>query len=122
MNMIRIQANLIAAALMAAISISSSAGTLSQLPLSLKSGVPPNIMFALSVEFPTAITPAYQDASSYSRNNTYLGYFDDQKCYSYSAALSSGSVSGWFYPVAYSTTVSDSPHACTVGWSGNFLN
>lgn len=120
--MIRIQANLIAAALLAAISISSSAGTLSQLPLSLKSGVPPNIMFALSVEFPTAITPAYQDASSYSRNNTYLGYFDDQKCYSYNAALTSGSVLGWFYPTAYSTTLSGSPHACVSGWSGNFLN
>ena len=122
MNMIRIQANLIAAALMIAISLSSSAGTLSQLPLSLKSGVPPNVMFALSVEFPTAITPAYQDASSYSRNNTYLGYFDDQKCYAYNSALSSGSVSGWFYPIAYSTTVSSSPHACVSGWSGNFLN
>ncbi|WP_283744616.1 PilC/PilY family type IV pilus protein [Sideroxydans sp. CL21] len=122
MNMIRIQSNLIAAALMAAISISSLAGTLSQLPLSLKSGVPPNIMFALSVEFPTAITPAYQDASSYSRNNTYLGYFDDQKCYAYNSALTSGSVSGWFYPIAYSTTVSSSPHACVSGWSGNFLN
>ena len=122
MNMIRIQANLIAAALMAAISITSLAGTLSQLPLSLKSGVPPNIMFALSVEFPTAITPAYQDASSYSRNNTYLGYFDDQKCYSYNAALTSGSVSGWFYPIAYSTNDSGSPHACVSGWSGNFLN
>lgn len=122
MSKIRIQANLVAAVFLAVFSLSSPAGTLSQLPLSLKSGVPPNIMFALSVEFPTAITPAYQDASSYSRNNTYLGYFDDQKCYSYNAALTSGSVSGWFYPIAYSTTVSSSPHACTVGWSGNFLN
>ena len=122
MSIIRIQANLVVAAFLALFSLSSPAGTLSQLPLSLKSGVPPNIMFALSVEFPTAITPAYQDASSYSRNNTYLGYFDDQKCYSYGPSLTNGSVTGWFYPIAYSTTVSGSPHACTSGWSGNFLN
>jgi type IV pilus assembly protein PilY1 len=114
--------NLIAAAVIAVYSISTLAGTLSQLPLSLKSGVPPNVMFALSVEFPTAITPAYQDASSYSRNNTYLGYFDDQKCYYYDSSLSSGSVSGWFYPAALSTTVASISHACVSGWSGNFLN
>jgi type IV pilus assembly protein PilY1 len=104
------------------------AGTLSNLPLSLKSGVPPNVMFALSVEFPTAITPAYQDAASYSRNNSYLGYFDNNKCYTYYPTLNSGSVTGWFYPTNYSTTVSSVPHACTDnwdntgGWSGNFLN
>jgi len=104
-------------------SIAASAGTLSNLPLSLKSGVPPNIMFALSVEFPTAITPAYQDAASYSRNNAYLGYFDNAKCYYYSSSLSSGSIAGWFYPVNLSGTTSNgSPHACTSGWSGNFLN
>jgi len=122
----RISVNLIAAAFLALCSILASAGTLSQLPLNLKSGVPPNVMFALSVEFPTAITPAYSDSASYSRNNTYLGYFDNTKCYFYSSALTSGSVTGWFYPAAYSTTVSGSPNACAGafggGWSGNWLN
>ncbi len=122
MKTIRIRANLVAAAMAAVFSLSSMAGNLSQLPLSLKSGVPPNIMFALSVEWPTGITPAYQDASSYSRDKTYLGYFDDQKCYSYNAGLTSGSVTGWFYPTAYSTNASGSPHACVGNWSGNFLN
>jgi len=122
MRIFRTLANLAAAIFLVTCSFSASAGTPSQLPLSLKSGVPPNIMFALSVEFPTAITPAYQDASSYSRNNTYLGYFDDQKCYGYDGTLTSGSVTGWFYPSAFSTTVSGSPHACSSGWSGNFLN
>jgi Tfp pilus tip-associated adhesin PilY1 len=122
----RISVNLIAAAFLALCSILASAGTLSQLPLNLKSGVPPNVMFALSVEFPTAITPAYSDSGSYSRNNTYLGYFDNTKCYFYSSALTSGSVTGWFYPAASSTTVSSSPNACAGsfggGWSGNWLN
>ena len=135
MKTFQILANLIAAAFLAVCSISASAGTLSQLPLSLKSGVPPNIMFALSVEFPTAITPAYGKNSSntadssYSRNNSYLGYFDNTKCYNYNSSASNiayaGSstvVTGWFVPTAYSTTVSSTPKACVSGWSGNFLN
>jgi type IV pilus assembly protein PilY1 len=89
----------------------SFAGTLSDTPLSLKGAVPPNVMFALSVEFPTANTAAYQDASGYSANNEYLGYFDPEKCYSYDTGNS------WFYPVSITTN-----HTCSGGWSGNFLN
>lgn len=103
------------AALLAAASITTSiawGGTLSDIPLSIKGSVPPNVMFALSVEFPTANTAAYQDTGSYSVNNQYLGYFDDGKCYRYD------STNGWFYPV-YTTTT----HLCTSGgWSGNLLN
>ncbi|MBK4738078.1 hypothetical protein [Noviherbaspirillum pedocola] len=88
----------------------ASAGTLADVPLSLKGGVPPNVMFALSTEFPTAITAAYQGASDYSATNEYLGYFDPNKCYSYNTS------SGYFYPVAAANN-----HACST-WSGNFLN
>lgn len=91
------------------------AGTLADLPLSTRMAVPPNVMFALSVEFPTANTAAYQDASSYSANNQYLGYFDKDKCYDYDT------VNGWFFPVAVATN-----RRCTGAafgnWSGNLLN
>ena len=90
--------------------LSAHAGTLSDIPLSLKGGVPPNVMFALSTEFPTAITAAYQGSNDYSATNEYLGYFDPDKCYSYSTA------NGYFSPVG---TTSD--HGCST-WSGNFLN
>lgn len=90
---------------------SAIAGTLADTPLSLKGAVPPNVMFALSVEFPTANTAAYQDSNGYSVNNQYLGYFDKDKCYAYDTG------NGWFYPLSVTTT-----RACSGGWSGNFLN
>ena len=123
MKIFRIQTSIIAATLLVAIYSLPASAELASTPLSLKSAVPPNIMFALSVEFPTAITPAYQDASSYSRNNTYLGYFDEAKCYSYDDTLTSGSVTGWFYPSGFATTDGGGiPHTCATSWSGNFLN
>jgi type IV pilus assembly protein PilY1 len=139
MKTFRILANFIVAAFLAICSISASAGTLSQLPLSLKSGVPPNIMFALSVEFPTAITPAYgknssnSTDSSYSRSNTYLGYFDPNKCYSYNATATAGNT-GYFVPgyiagstdgtsFSYPARSGEVQYACVNNyWSGNFLN
>ena len=57
------------------------AGTLSDVPLTLKGGVPPNVLFALSVEYPTANTAAYQDSNGYSPSTPSLGYFDPAKCY-----------------------------------------
>ena len=87
----------LACVLLALFSLAGHAGTLSDIPLSLKGGVPPNVMFALSTEFPTAITAAYQGASDYSATNEYLGYFDPDKCYSYSSA------NGYFSPVGNSS-------------------
>ncbi len=72
-------------------------------------------MFALSVEFPTANTAAYQDANSYAASNTYLGYFDPDKCYFYDTS------NNWFYPSHYG----DGDHGCQDGgggWIGNILN
>lgn len=129
MKIFRIQTSIIAATLLMAIYSFPSSAELASTPLSLKGAVPPNIMFALSVEYPTATTPAYQDTNSYSRNNNYLGYFDPDKCYAYGGGLTSGSVTGWFYPIGPSAkapdnspTSSDPSHACATGWSGNFLN
>ncbi len=89
----------------------SPAGTLAQAPLTLQSPVPPNVLFSLSVEFPTAITAAYQGANNYSESETYLGLFDPAKCYSYSSA------NAYFSPAAAASN-----HACSGYWSGNFLN
>jgi type IV pilus assembly protein PilY1 len=92
----------------------SFAGTLADSPLSLKGGVPPNVMFALSVEFPTANTAAYQGTNDYTPDIQYLGYFDPEKCYDYD------STNGYFVP----TGLWNGPTArqCFPNWSGNFLN
>lgn len=85
------------------------AGTLAEIPLNLRGNVPSNVLFDISVEWPTAITAAY-NGTAYVRNNQYEGLFDPNLCYDYPA--------DHFVPVAAATT-----HACTGGrWSGNFLN
>jgi type IV pilus assembly protein PilY1 len=89
----------------------ASAGTLADQPLNVHTGIPPNVLFALSVEFPTANTAAYQGSNDYSDSNEYLGYFDQDKCYVYETD------NGWFAPTGAATA-----HDCNNAWSGNFLN
>lgn len=81
--------------------------------------VPGNLALALSVEFPTASTPSYPSATAYSSANTYLGYFDPQKCYRYSAAQTDPARNSYFY-----AEQAASSRACTGAhqWSGNYLN
>jgi len=62
-----------------------TAFSLASAPLNIANSIAPNVLFALSVEFPTAITPAY--TSSYSSSTEYLGYFDPNKCYTYTQTL-----------------------------------
>lgn len=93
------------------IALPAAAGTLTQTPLTLVNRVPSNVLFSLSVEFPTANTAAYQDSNGYTASKTYRGLFDSEKCYDYSSA------DGRFNPVS-----SANSHACTGHWSGNFLN
>lgn len=99
---------------------SAVGGTLSESPLSLKGAVPPNVLFAVSVEFPTANTAAYQGSNDYSASNEYLGYFDPLKCYAYDSA------NNWFYPGTAASSATDPTIAHTCGttgyWSGNLLN
>ena len=76
--------------------------------------VPGNLALALSVEFPTALGIAHN--VSYAPASTYLGYFDPEKCYTYS--YNSGTpANSYFQPAGLATS-----HACSSKWSGNFLN
>ncbi len=47
-----------------------------------------NVALALSVEWPTAVVSSYKKGYEiYDISYTYLGYFDDEKCYSYKTSL-----------------------------------
>ncbi len=92
----------------------AGAATLSDTPLVLKGSVPPNVLFALSVEFPTALVAAYQGTNDYTVGSEYLGYFDPKKCYAYDAT------NAWFAPLGAATGTTQ--HVCSGQWSGNFLN
>ena len=103
-------------------------------PLFLTSSVLPNLLFTLSIETPMAgaAYPGHPDTavgytcpgryweSTYSKSvdtcyypdRTYLGYFDPNKCYTYSTTTTRFDPSG--------ATAAD--HSCTSKWSGNFLN
>jgi type IV pilus assembly protein PilY1 len=89
----------------------SYAGPLAEAPLSVVTFVPSNVIFPLSVEFPTAVTAAYFGSSDYSSSKEYLGIFNPEKCYAYDTANS------WFAPNAMATN-----RSCSNAWSGNFLN
>lgn len=84
--------------------------------------VPGNLLLALSVEWPTASTPAHLSTTAYSASSTYLGYFDPAKCYKYVHAAVAPAPNQYFSPVGSATN-----HACTSTaanplWSGNYLN
>lgn len=90
-------------------------------PLFSSVTVPGNLALTLSVEWPTATTPAY--TTSYASTSTFLGYFDPYKCYQYIYNSTTPS-SSYFTPYSYS---SSSTHTCSSSsslqlWSGNFLN
>lgn len=113
--------------------VSSATLTLSDDPLYLTLGVPPNVLINMSVETPMG-GAAYADqpgnptgcgVGSYAtpRPNVsgavgicyistveYLGYFDPKKCYEYSADR--------FIPSGNT----NANHECSNKWSGNFLN
>lgn len=97
-------------------------------------GVPANVMMALSVEWPTGVVQAYNDEAINGcpgRNNndsfcyfsarTYIGYFDPFKCYTYNTT-------GDYFEIAGYTTGASagSPKtgdkSCSGQWSGNYLN
>lgn len=77
-----------------------------------------NVALALSVEWPTGVLSSYKD--SYDIINTYIGYFDPEKCYSYETN-GAGTDDDYFEPQALSTG-----HSCQTvkngRWSGNYLN
>lgn len=97
-----------------------SALTLSQSPLFLQGSVPPQTMLTISKD-QQLYKKAYNDYSdldndgqietTYKHSINYYGYFDPEKCYTYST------VRMRFEPAAISTT-----KYCSGQWSGNFLN
>ncbi|MBF0185041.1 MAG: hypothetical protein HQM06_11725 [Magnetococcales bacterium] len=95
------------------------------LPPTLPAMVDPNVMLNLSIETPMQ-GAAYNDQPNnsdcngrindggtvgicYSHANSYIGYFDPDKCYTYS--------NNRFEPASLA-----SGHRCSGQWSGNFLN
>ncbi len=80
-------------------------------PISI-ADVPANVMLALSVEFPTAITRAHQE--DFDTTKKYLGYFDSNKCYDYIGTAKDG----YFKPAGFT----GANYTCLDQWSGNFMN
>ncbi|MCC8991378.1 MAG: hypothetical protein LM514_02030, partial [Streptococcus sp.] len=76
-------------------------------------GVPGNLVFVPSVEWPTIVSVA--NLNSYAIDREYAGYFDPKKCYGYHYSATESE--RYFYPS--STTMT---RTCTDSWSGNFLN
>jgi type IV pilus assembly protein PilY1 len=90
-------------------------------PLFSTNNVPGNLMLGLSVEWPTASTPAYLSTAAYSASATYLGYFVPTKCYQYTYVSATPETS------YFSAATAASSGACTSTtsahrWSGNYLN
>lgn len=103
------------ASLMSLAATTTAQVSLADQPVFSAVSVPGNLALALSVEFPTAISVAHP-RGTYAATNTYVGYFDPQKCYAY-RYTDGTSVDNYFYPVAKTTT-----RTCTGQWSGNYLN
>jgi type IV pilus assembly protein PilY1 len=85
-----------------------------------------NLALALSVEWPTATTPAYPTTTAYDATSTFLGYFDPKKCYSY-VVVNSGTTAAPDYSTSYFAPSSAAvQQACDSSdaplWSGNYLN
>ncbi|RQW27222.1 hypothetical protein EHS17_08035 [Rhodobacteraceae bacterium CH30] len=106
---------------------------ISQQPPGIGGVVHPNVMWALSVEFPTA-GDAYSTERTISQSgqlkNTRIGYFDPGKCYLYDGVASESDSTDWgrkdngyFYPAANAVKDSDGIMICGGGqWSGSLLN
>ncbi len=92
---------------------------LADVPIFATLDVPGNLVLALSVEFPTAVTQA--NPGAYSNARQYLGYFDPLKCYTYRVNVKVGTidVGSYFEPTK---TVASPSVSCGGQWSGNFMN
>ncbi|MDO5687138.1 MAG: PilC/PilY family type IV pilus protein [Neisseria sp.] len=83
------------------------------------SSIAANVVLNLSVEFPTA-GAAYSTELTFTENsmkNTYIGYFDPHKCYTYNGQ--------YFVPAAKASVEGEKIGLCAAGsdhFSGNLLN
>ncbi|MFO1277726.1 MAG: PilC/PilY family type IV pilus protein [Sphaerotilus natans] len=94
---------------------------LADAPLFSSASVPGNLLLALSVEYPTASTPAYLNTSAYSASTAYVGYFDPGKCYRY-VYNSTTPADSHFAPYSLTTTRTCVSTSLVPLWSGNWLN
>ncbi|WP_394779278.1 pilus assembly protein [Undibacterium sp.] len=92
---------------------------LSDVPLFSTNIVPGNVLLTLSVEFPTANGKSH--TSAYDGNNTYIGYFDPMKCYTFNRSDPS-IARRYFEPGPTSNVNANAKHECSGLWSGNFMN
>ncbi|MEJ1096036.1 MULTISPECIES: PilC/PilY family type IV pilus protein [unclassified Pseudoxanthomonas] len=84
-------------------------------PLSIGADVPGNLALVPSVEFPTLISVA--NFGDYIPTNTYVGYFDPAKCYTY--VYDAVESKRHFAP----SSSAGASHACAGAlWSGNYMN
>lgn len=115
-------AKCLGAAVWAASYVLAQAVTLGDHPALSAAPVAGNMLMALSVEYPTALSWAYKTSTSYSASTDFKGYFDPYKCYQYS------STAGYFVPIQLDgSTSSTVNHVCPQAaslplWSGNWLN
>ena len=100
----------------------SQAVDLADQPMLTTINVPGNLILALSVEWPTATTPAYDSTKPYDASSTYLGYFDPEKCYVYEDINTGGKESPDYSTSYFSPSSFASKHSCSGKWSGNYLN
>jgi len=101
--------------------VSAQATTaLADQPLFTNTAVPGNLVLALSVEFPTAISMAHSGGFNAATN--YLGYFDPAKCYRYYSGTEVGDDKSHFFPVSTATNRKCTASGFTDAWSGNFMN
>ncbi len=97
---------------------------LAEQPIFSTSGVPGNLVLALSVEFPTAVTAADR-TTTYTSSTKYVGYFDPLRCYSYTYDDTTRDSNGVAYGSYFVPTGNALPSvgtSCNGSWSGNFMN
>ncbi|CAM3923153.1 pilus assembly protein [Roseateles saccharophilus] len=114
-RLLLLQAMVIAAGTLIAARATHAQVRLSDQPVFTSVSVPGNVALALSVEYPTAISVAHSNRT-YSSANTYIGYFDPNKCYVYRYTDGTG-IDNYFYPAGAATN-----RTCSGKWSGNYLN
>ncbi len=107
--------------LMASVALTATANSMAFTPVQQPpetSAVPGNLLFALSVEFPTGLQASY-NVSSYDASFVHEGYFDNRKCYTYNPTTE------LFTPTSQQNN--DANKTCPTSpsseqWSGNLLN
>ncbi|AIF47399.1 pilus assembly protein [Dyella japonica] len=103
------------------VSGASAATTLSDIPVGTASSVPANLIMTLSVEYPTGTVAAYKGTTDFSTSLTYLGYFDNTKCYDYKTDTTNNNAQ-YFVPVGNISSGSCVDSSNVAHWSGAMLN